>query len=116
MALNQTVYLQVAANAVMSPINIKQGQIQLGNGGIAFHVNLGDGFIDIPWREIDYVSVEIVFGFFYRGIIVKTKNGQNFEFVTSKTKKILAVAQEQLAPEQIRQRTSVMKREKAPRN
>jgi hypothetical protein len=113
MALNTQVDLTVTANAIMSPMNIQQGQVFVGDNGIEYRKNLGPGFIEIPWRNIDYISVEIMFGFYYRGFIVVTTNGQKFEFVATHVKKVMGLAAQQLRPNQLRRRTSIFTRQKS---
>lgn len=112
MALNTQVDLTVSANAVMSAMNVKNGQVFVGNNGIEFRTNIGPGFIEVPWRNIDYISVEIVFNFYYRGFIIVTTQGQKFEFVASHTKKVLSLAAEHLRDDQLRRRTSIFSRSK----
>ena len=109
-ALNTKLLLEGNANAMMSPVNIKQGRIFYGDRGIEFRANAGGGFIQIPWRDIDTISMEIILKYYFRGFFVKTKQGQTFEFVGGKAKKALPLFREQLSVEQVRRRKGVLER------
>lgn len=103
--------LSAAANAAMSPVNIQPGYLFYGDKAIEFRSNKG-GYIIIPWEKIDYVSLEIIMKFYYRGLIIKTTEGQSFEFIGGKPKKALAILEQHLQPEQIRRRLGVLERRK----
>lgn len=108
--LNQNVKLAVRSNAVMSPVSIKNGILEIGENGIEFNTLLGSGFIQIPYNNISYVSAEITMKIFYRGLIVKTTEGQTFEFIISKGKKVIKELANHLADDQIRYRIAAWKR------
>jgi len=109
-ALNTKLLLEANANAMMSPVNIKQGRIFYGDRGMEFRANAGGGFIQIPWQDIETISIEIILKYYFRGFFVKTKQGQTFEFVGGKAKKALPIFREQLSAEQIRRRKGAMER------
>lgn len=108
--LNKNVNLSVRSNAVMSPVSIKNGILEIGENGVEFNTLLGSGFIQIPYKNIEYISAEISMKIFYRGIIIKTTEGQTFEFIISKGKKVINELAKHLQKEQIRYRVSAWKR------
>jgi hypothetical protein len=67
--LNSNILLTGNANAMMSPVNIQQGRIFYGDRGIEFRANTGGGYIQIPWRNVESVSMEIILNFYYRGFL-----------------------------------------------
>lgn len=111
-ALNTKLFLEGNANAMMSPVNIKQGRIFYGDQGIEFRANAGGGYIQIPWTNIETISMEIFLKFYFRGFFIKTTQGQTFEFVGGKAKQALTIFREQLKTDQIRRRKGVLERNK----
>lgn len=100
---------QARTNAAMSPMDIQPGTMFYGDKGLDYRSDKG-GYIFIPWQNVEYVSVEIAMGFYYRGFIVKTDEGQNFEFIGGKVKQALPIMREHLKPVQIRQRVTAFQR------
>ena len=68
-ALNTKLFLEGNANAMMSPVNIKQVRIFYGDQGIEFRANAGGGYIQIPWTNIETISMEIFLKFYFRGFL-----------------------------------------------
>lgn len=108
--LNSTADIVINANAVLSPINIRQGKLEIGNSGLDYRPSLGKGYIQIPWRNVKYITVERAFNFWYRGFIVYTTEGQSFEFITNKTKKALMALAGHLKKDQLRLRKGILER------
>ncbi|QVK11719.1 DUF956 family protein [Weissella ceti] len=98
-------------NAAMSPVDIQPGMMLYGEKGLDYRSDKG-GYIFIPWQNVEYISVEIALGFYYRGFIVKTDEGHTFEFVGGKVKKALPFIRQYLKPAQIRQRVTAFQRMK----
>ncbi|MEQ4549919.1 DUF956 family protein [Weissella sp. GP1] len=111
-ALNTKIDLEGNANAMMSPVNIKQGRMFYGDRGMEFRSNAGGGYIQIPWDTVESVSMEIFLNFYYRGFFVKTTAGQEFEFVGAKAKQAVEIFRNHLKPDQIRRRKGVLERKK----
>lgn len=98
------------ANAMMSPFNIKHGQINIGQPGIDFVADNMVSYMQFPWASIEYISADIFLGFYYRGIYVVLKDGNQYQFVTSKTKKLLEASSKYLTKDQIRYRKNSFQR------
>jgi hypothetical protein len=109
MSVDNNIDITVNANLLANPVNIVQGKLSVGKPGVDFLSNGQSQFIQIPWKNLQEIIVEIEFGFYWRGIIVKSDSG-SFEFVTAKTKKLVAEISKYLTPEQIKQRKEVMSR------
>lgn len=109
-ALNVNISLAGSANAMMSPVNIQQGRIFYGDRGIEFRANTGGGYIQIPWRNVESISMEIFLNFYYRGFFIKTTDGKTFEFVGGKAKKAVAIFREHLKGSQILRRKGILER------
>lgn len=110
--LNSNILLTGNANAMMSPVNIQQGRIFYGDRGIEFRANTGGGYIQIPWRNVESVSMEIILNFYYRGFFVKTTDGKTFEFVGGKAKQAITIFRDHLQGNQILRRKGIMERKR----
>lgn len=111
-ALNSKILLSGNANAMMSPVNIQQGKMYYGERGMEFRANTRGGYIQIPWKSVKSVSMEIILKFYYRGFFVTTTDGKTFEFVGGKAKQAVNVFRDHLKPEQIMRRKGVMERKR----
>lgn len=98
-------------NAAMSPVDIQPGMMVYREEGLDYRSDKG-GYIFIPWANVEYVSVEIALGFYYRGFIVKIDDGRTFEFIGGKVKKAIPFMRQYLKPAQIRQRVTAFQRMK----
>ncbi|MBM7617320.1 hypothetical protein JOC36_000869 [Weissella uvarum] len=103
--------LSARANASLSALNIQPGYLFYGDKAIEFRSNKG-GYIIIPWEQIDYVSLEIILKVYYRGLIIKTKEDQTFEFVGGKPRQALEIMKKHLQPNQLRRRLGAWERHK----
>lgn len=99
------------ANAVMSPVNIRPGRLFYGDKALEFRSTSG-GYILIPWRNVDYISFEIIWGFYYRGFVVKTTEGQQFEFIGGHGRHASTIMRKYLKAKQLRRRKSAFERMK----
>ena len=111
-ALNTKIILSGNANAMMSHVNIQQGKMFYGDRGMEFRANTHGGYIQIPWKNVKSISMEIILKFYYRGFFVTTTDGKTFEFVGGKAKKSVSVFREYLKPEQIMRRKGAMERKR----
>ena len=59
-ALNTKIDLEGNANAMMSPVNIKQGRMFYGDRGMEFRANAGGGYVQIR-DNVESVSMENLF-------------------------------------------------------
>lgn len=88
--LNRKVELEIRANSMYTSMNPKPGVIFIGDRGLEFRGE-GQGYIQIPWKEMTGIRAQIFFGNHYvRGFFVDTKSG-SFNFVVTKGKKALQV-------------------------
>ncbi|MDR0899927.1 MAG: DUF956 family protein [Lactobacillaceae bacterium] len=108
---NINIDFQTRANAMMSPLNTKTGVISIGQPGMDFLGDNNISFLQFPWSSISYVSVDNFFGY-WRGIYVVDNTGQQYQFVTSKTHKLIEAIAKHLKPEQIRQRKKNFSKDK----
>lgn len=106
---NSDAVIVVKANAVMSAFNIVTGQLAADKDGLNFLSNAGSGFITINWSAVEKVSVQVVFGAYWRGIYVKTPQGE-FQFLTTKTKKLVDVISQFIDKEKIVRRRTAWER------
>jgi len=103
--------LMARVNVAMSPMDIQPGMMLYNEKGLDYRADKG-GYIFIPWHSVEYISVEIAMGFYFRGFIVKTDEGQSFEFIGGKVRKALPIMRNYLKPTQIRQRVTAYERMK----
>ncbi|CAH0419304.1 DUF956 family protein [Periweissella ghanensis] len=81
--LNRQVELEVKANSMYTSMIPKPGVLFIGDRGLEFRGE-GQGYIQIPYKEIVGVRAQLFFGRRYvRGFFVDTKTG-SFNFVVSK--------------------------------
>ena len=101
-SLNSTVELAVKANSFLDPINPKPGVMALGNNGVEFRASNGEGYIQIPWRNIITVQAQVFFnGRYIRGFDIITDDNQVLNFVVADAKKTLRVMREHLESSQL---------------
>ena len=101
-SLNSTVELAVKANSFLDPINPKPGVMALGNNGVEFRASNGEGYIQIPWRNIIIVQAQVFFnGRYIRGFDIITDDNQVLNFVVADAKKTLRVMREHLESSQL---------------
>lgn len=101
----------VKANAVMSAFNVVPGRLTVNQDGLDFLRATGPGFIEIDWSGVEKVSVQIILGFYWRGIYVETKQGE-FEFITARTRKLVKTIGQYIDKNKIVQRKAVIRRKK----
>ena len=99
--LNEINILTVDANYLRDQLNGLQGTITLGNNGIEFERQFKNGFIQIPYNQIEQVQVQIAFGKIYRGFYLITKDGKKINILTRKTKQVIHVLNRKLQKGQI---------------
>jgi len=79
------------------------GKIMIGDRGFEFY-NSRDArkFIQIPWDEVDFVIVSILFkGKWIPRYAIKTKKNGTFTFSSKDPKKVLRVVREYVEPDRI---------------
>ncbi|QBO36877.1 DUF956 family protein [Periweissella cryptocerci] len=95
--LNKQVEFTTRANSMYTSINPKPGMLIFGDGGVEFRANAGNGFIQIPWREVTGVRAQAFFWNKYiRGFFIDTKSG-SFNFVVSRARQALTVMDQHLS-------------------
>lgn len=99
--LNEINILTVDARYVRDQLNVMQGTVTLGNNGLEFERQFKNGYVQVPYDQIDKVQVQIAFGRFYRGFYLITKDGKKMNIMTSKTKQVIHVFNRKLASDQI---------------
>ena len=88
-SLNTKVDLVVDATSFSGLVDY--GQIMIGDKGFEFY-NSNDyrKFIQIPWEEVDYVIVSVMFkGKWIPRYAIKTKKNGTYSFSSKDTKKVL---------------------------
>lgn len=99
--LNNDVDFMTRANSMLNPLDPKSGIMLIGNQGIEFRAEKGPGYIQIPWKSITHVRVQMFFkGLYVRGFFVETNENQILEFVVSDAKKALQTMNAYLQREQ----------------
>lgn len=101
--LNSHVDLVVHANSFANPIFPKPGTLAVGDKGLDYRADAGDGYIQIPWTSVEGVQVDIPAGTYVRSIKVLTKETQPLEFVVSDGKNLLRVLNRYLGREKLSQ-------------
>lgn len=79
--LNKQVEFSCKANCALNMFNTKAGNIAVGEGGLEFIANMGAGFVQIPWSEMEHVRVDIVGKKHVRALEVMTKQGTRISFI-----------------------------------
>lgn len=99
-SLNKTVDIVVDATSFMGFADY--GQVMVGDAGFEFY-NTRDlnRYIQIPWTEIEYVKVSLLFGGRYiPRIAIKIKHGGTFTFSMKQSKAVLRAMNQHLARSQ----------------
>lgn len=79
---NSTVDLVIKANSFTSAVFPKPGKLAFGNSGIEFVADEGNGFMEIPWPNIERVMADII-GSYVRSIRIFTDETAPLDFVIS---------------------------------
>lgn len=88
--LNSELDFMTRANSKLNPLSPKPGLILIGDNGFEFRAQTGPGFIQIPWKSIESVRVQMFFGGRYvRGFFIQTDEEQLLEFIVSDAKETL---------------------------
>jgi hypothetical protein len=83
---NPEIAFATKANSFASVNDPKNGIMTIGNSGVEFRPYT-TGFIQIPWKSVKQVRVQIVFfGKYVRGFYIDTNDGKVFNFVVSKAR------------------------------
>ena len=79
------------------------GKIMIGDKGFEFYNSRNTRkFIQIPWEEVDYVIVSIVFkGKWIPRYAIKTKRNGSFPFSSKNPKKVLRTVRTYVEPKKI---------------
>lgn len=101
-SLNSELDVAVRANSFYNPINPKAGIMAIGNNGIEFRSNDGDGYIQMPWKNIELVRAQVFFGGRYiRGFDIITDEQLTLPFVVSDAKEALRIMRRYLRNDQM---------------
>ncbi|MDR1033609.1 MAG: DUF956 family protein [Bifidobacteriaceae bacterium] len=107
--LNREPEFLAKCNAFMSANNPKQGELIIGENGIEFRAILGNGFLQIPWRNIKLVRAQIVFfGKYVRGFFIDTDDDKHFNLVVSHAREALRIISMHLPREKMAQTATLM--------
>jgi hypothetical protein len=99
-------------NVFLSANSPKQGELIMGENGIEFRPIFGNGFIQIPWKNIKLVRAQVLmFGKYFRGFFIDTDQGQTFNFVVSNSKEGLRVMADHLPRAQLTQVATLLNRQ-----
>lgn len=105
--LNSEVDFMTRANSMLNPLDPKSGILLIGNQGIEFRAEKGPGYIQIPWKSITHVRVQMFFkGLYVRGFFIETNENQILEFIVSDAKKALQAMKTYLRREQFVSKSS----------
>ncbi|MDR0921331.1 MAG: DUF956 family protein [Lactobacillales bacterium] len=105
-SINTKVDLVINATSYMGLTDY--GKIMIGDKGFEFYNDRDvNKFIQIPWEEVDYVIVSVMFkGKWIPRYALKTKKGMNFTFASKDPKKVLRTIREYIDPDHIVQSLS----------
>ncbi len=99
--LNSEIDFLTRANSKLNPVDPKSGILLLGNNGLEFRAEKSQGYIQMPWKSIATVHVQLFFGGRYvRGFFIETKENQSLEFIVSDAKTTLKKMRKYLGREQ----------------
>ncbi|WP_025083742.1 DUF956 family protein [Latilactobacillus fuchuensis] len=107
-SINKKVELVIKATAFTGLTDY--GQIMIGDQGFEFY-NERDArkFIQIPWKDVDYVIASIMFkGKWIPRYALKTKQNGTFTFASKEPKKVLRAVREHVPADHIVQSLSFM--------
>ncbi|MDO4680666.1 MAG: DUF956 family protein [Aerococcus sp.] len=109
--INQETEFITRANSMLNPINPHSGLLLIGDTGMEFQGEKDPGYIQIPWRFITQVRVQLLFWDRYvRGFTVETADEtgkREFEFIVKDAKTALKTMRKHLPRETfIRQRSN----------
>ncbi|MGY3725048.1 protein of unknown function [Granulicatella balaenopterae] len=85
MRINTIIYHREKANYFRTVYTAVNGVLELGNKAIEFYGSDMKFFIQIPFQSIEKIEPQLVFGRFYRGIVI-TADGIRYHFVVGKAK------------------------------
>lgn len=89
-ALNNEIEFMTKANSTLTPLLPKMGVLMIGDVGIEYRTQAGQGFIQMPWINIKEIRVQLFFfNKYVRGFYVLTDDGQLLEFIVANGKKCL---------------------------
>lgn len=93
-SLNSKVDLVVSGTSFSTMSNY--GKIMVGNKGFEFYNSRNyNNFIQIPWEDVDYVIVSVLFnGRWLPRYALKTKKNGTYIFSSKETKKVLRAMRE----------------------
>lgn len=97
-SINTKVKLVVDATSFMG--TARYGKIMIGDRGFEFYNDRNKrDFIQIPWSEIDYVLVSVMFkGKWIPRFAIKSKHNGTYSFSAKKTKELLRGIREHVDP------------------
>jgi hypothetical protein len=99
--LNNEIEFMTRANSMLNPMDPKSGILLIGNNGVEFRAEKSPGYIQIPWKAIVEVRVQMFFkGKYVRGFFIETNEEQLLEFIVSDAKETLRKMQPHLKREQ----------------
>ena len=82
-ALNHEVELEARANSFANPVFPTAGTLTLGDVGMEFRADTGVGYVQIPWRSVEKVVVDIPTKGYVHAITVHTDEAAPLQFVIS---------------------------------
>lgn len=86
-SLNQDVHWVTPTRSTYHPLFPKEGLLAVGNVGLDYRAQDGQGFIQIPWEDVQHIYVQMFFkGRYIRAIDVLTEDDQHFEFIVKDPK------------------------------
>lgn len=81
--MNAHIELDVRAHAFLSPFFPQRGLLMLGEAGVEFRQRGGRGYVQVPWKTIDTVRVD-VYGSFVRSVELFLVDGRALSFVVDR--------------------------------
>lgn len=107
-SINTKVDLTIDATSYLGFTNY--GKIMIGDKGFEFfnERNVKD-FIQIPWQEVDYVLISVMFkGKWIPRYAIQTKKNGTYSFSSKDPKRVLRAIREYVAPERMVKSLGVM--------
>lgn len=100
-SINSKVDLVIDATSFLG--TAEYGKIMVGDKGFEFFNDRNvNKYIQVPWSEVDYVIVSIIFGGrWIPRYAIRTKNNGTYSFASKNPKKVLRAIREYVEPKRI---------------
>lgn len=79
------------------------GKIMIGDRAFEYYNNRKvEDYIQIPWKDVDYVIASVMFGGKYiPRLVIRTKQGRDFPFAAKRPKELLRAIRSYVPPDRM---------------